>query len=77
MWLSESFVTLTLTLWSKAASQFSHLDPEEGHEPAGMDSLPNLHSAGQQLRPERLGPVPAWSRYYCTVGCTAGQNLGA
>lgn len=24
MWLSESFVTLTLTLWSKTASQFSH-----------------------------------------------------
>lgn len=30
MWLSESFVTLGLTLWRKTAPQLSHLDPEEG-----------------------------------------------
>lgn len=58
MWLSEPFVTLILTLWSKAASQSSHLDPQGGLNWQGCAaSPPSPCFAGQQLRPEKLGPV--------------------
>lgn len=40
MWLSELFVMLILTLWSKTAPQLSHLDPEEGRGQQGRTASP-------------------------------------
>lgn len=63
MWLSESSVMLIRTLWGKTASQFPHLDPEEGQEPAGTYSLSNPPFCRSATKARKTGVSQPDSRY--------------